>query len=334
MDDILEQQTVPEYNTRAVENLTGVPADTFRAWERRHGLPQPARTPGNHRLYSERDIAIVSWLKQMTDQGVSISHAVSMARRRLEVIDNGERNSVIDVAPPEPYGAPGNNGSGQKTLEQCLLDAFLAFDAQRANQILEEALTIHDVETVCLDILQPALIDVGLKWERGEACMAVEHFATSFCMRKLSGLFNASQPEVGNPTIIMSGVAGEMHEVGLLITALILSRSGFRVVYLGSNLPGCELVEAVRSVRPEAVVFSAPTRTAVETLRETIDNLRAQIDANCDPLIGYGGAIFEHERELRDTVQATYLGKDARHAREQLQGALSARAQEMMLARS
>ena len=77
MDDILEHQTVPEYNTRAVEKLTGIPADTFRAWERRHGLPAPARTAGNHRLYSERDIAIITWLKKMTDQGVSISRAVS-----------------------------------------------------------------------------------------------------------------------------------------------------------------------------------------------------------------------------------------------------------------
>src|SRR5690606_14642062 len=86
VDDLVDHQTVPEYNTRAVEKLTGIPADTFRAWERRHGLPNPARTAGNHRLYSERDIAIVRMLKQMTDDGVSISHAVAIARRRLETV--------------------------------------------------------------------------------------------------------------------------------------------------------------------------------------------------------------------------------------------------------
>ena len=84
VDDLVDHQTVPEYNTRAVEKLTGIPADTFRAWERRHGLPNPARTAGNHRLYSERDIAIVRALKQMTDDGISISHAVAIARRRIE----------------------------------------------------------------------------------------------------------------------------------------------------------------------------------------------------------------------------------------------------------
>jgi hypothetical protein len=35
----------PIYNTQAVVQLTGVPAPTFRAWERRYGVPRPARLP-------------------------------------------------------------------------------------------------------------------------------------------------------------------------------------------------------------------------------------------------------------------------------------------------
>jgi len=49
----------PIYNTRAVAQRTSVPADTFRAWERRYAIPCPDRTSGNQRLYSERDIAII-----------------------------------------------------------------------------------------------------------------------------------------------------------------------------------------------------------------------------------------------------------------------------------
>jgi DNA-binding transcriptional MerR regulator len=61
--------TRPVYNTRAVVLRTGVPADTFRAWERRYGIPSPVRTDGNQRLYSDRDVALIAWLRDQTRTG-------------------------------------------------------------------------------------------------------------------------------------------------------------------------------------------------------------------------------------------------------------------------
>src|SRR3954470_15686551 len=76
--------TAPVFNTKAVARETSVPADTFRAWERRYGMPRPQRTAGGHRLYSERDIAIIRWLRDRTDEGVNISHAVLLLTNTLD----------------------------------------------------------------------------------------------------------------------------------------------------------------------------------------------------------------------------------------------------------
>jgi DNA-binding transcriptional MerR regulator len=46
----------PTYNLKAVVQETGLKPDTLRAWERRYGQPQPQRTLGGHRLYSQQDI--------------------------------------------------------------------------------------------------------------------------------------------------------------------------------------------------------------------------------------------------------------------------------------
>jgi methanogenic corrinoid protein MtbC1 len=314
VDDLVDYQTVPEYNTRAVENLTGIPADTFRAWERRHGLPNPARTAGNHRLYSERDIAIVRMLKQMTDDGIGISHAVAIARRRLDAI-------LASGLSPETHTDSDCLGD----LQHRLIHAFTHFSASDANRTMEEALALFGPETVALDIVQPALIEMGCRWERGEICVAMEHFATSWCMHKLAALFNASQPERGRPTVIASCVEGEMHEIGLMITAVVLSRAGFRVVYLGANMPGAELIEAVHRVEPDAVVLSAPTETSVVPLREAIATVRSSRLDSCGLLIAYGGRVFEDAADLRDGIGALYLGADAREARELLRQALEPR---------
>jgi methanogenic corrinoid protein MtbC1 len=309
VEDLVDHQTVPEYNTRAVEKLTGIPADTFRAWERRHGLPSPARTAGNHRLYSERDIAIVRALKQMTDDGIAISRAVAIARRKLE-------RGHAEESPA--YDRPESGCLGD--LQNRLVTAFIRFSTSQANATMEEALALFGPETVALDIVQPALIEMGRRWERGDVCVAMEHFATAWSMHRLAALFNASQPERGRPTVLASCVEGEMHEIGLMVTALILSRAGFRVVYLGANMPGTELIEAVSRVDPDVVVLSAPTELAVEPLRDAIAAIR---DSHHRLTIGYGGWVFEASETLRDTIDALYLGRDAREARDRLREAIA-----------
>lgn len=74
------------YNTKAVVQQTGVPAPTLRAWERRYALLSPVRAENTYRLYSERDIALVRWLKNRVESGISISHAVELYRHRSQLL--------------------------------------------------------------------------------------------------------------------------------------------------------------------------------------------------------------------------------------------------------
>src|SRR5271165_2553553 len=74
----------PVYNMKAVTQRTGIPAATLRAWERRYHALAPCRTDGNYRLYSERDIATLRWLKFQLDAGLSISRAVVLLERMRE----------------------------------------------------------------------------------------------------------------------------------------------------------------------------------------------------------------------------------------------------------
>ena len=75
-------QQEPTFNLKVVVQETGLKPDTLRAWERRYGLPQPHRTPGGHRLYSQRDIDTLKWLVARQNEGMSISRAVKLSPRR------------------------------------------------------------------------------------------------------------------------------------------------------------------------------------------------------------------------------------------------------------
>lgn len=70
----------PIFNTKSVAQQTGVAAPTLRAWERRYTMLAPERAENTYRLYSERDIATIRWLKERVDGGMSISQATTLLR--------------------------------------------------------------------------------------------------------------------------------------------------------------------------------------------------------------------------------------------------------------
>src|SRR5579859_4212533 len=71
---------MPLFNTKAVVHHTGVPAPTLRAWERRYGILSPRRGENDYRLYSERDMMMVNWLRERVENGMTISQAIALLR--------------------------------------------------------------------------------------------------------------------------------------------------------------------------------------------------------------------------------------------------------------
>ena len=74
----------PIFNTKAVVQQTGIPGPTLRAWERRYDILSPERANNDYRLYSERDIATIRWLKERVDEGMAIKQAIALFRHMKE----------------------------------------------------------------------------------------------------------------------------------------------------------------------------------------------------------------------------------------------------------
>lgn len=70
-----------ELSTAQLAERTGVPAGTLRMWESRHGFPAPARLPGGHRRYRERDVEHVRSVARLREQGLSMPAAIAQVLR-------------------------------------------------------------------------------------------------------------------------------------------------------------------------------------------------------------------------------------------------------------
>ncbi len=62
--------SMPKYTIGVVSQLLGLPPQVLRRYEEA-GLLEPARQGGKHRLYSDKDIAILEEIAELSEQGVN-----------------------------------------------------------------------------------------------------------------------------------------------------------------------------------------------------------------------------------------------------------------------
>jgi hypothetical protein len=72
--------------------LLNVSPNTLRAWERRFRLPNPQRSRGRHRLYTQGEVAA---LRDSLQEGLSSSSAVSRAREGLAADTNSLVGALV-----------------------------------------------------------------------------------------------------------------------------------------------------------------------------------------------------------------------------------------------
>lgn len=294
--------TTPTYNLKAVINETGIAADTLRAWERRYGLPMPDRTPGGHRLYSKRDIEIIKWLMAKQEEGLSISRAVDLWN---ELTDSGQDplpDPALETIPALQVATAPN--ANLDVIRKQWLDACLVFDENTAEQVLNQAFATHPVETVCVEVLQRGLNELGEMWYTAKVTVQQEHFASALAQRRLDALIAAAPPPTRPYTTLVGCTAGEQHVFVPLLLSLLLRRRGLKVVYLGANVPVQRFNETLLSVKPHLVILSAQLLQTANGLRETA----AYLNAN-GGRVAYGGRIFNQHPELRQHIPAYFLGE-------------------------
>ena len=274
----------PKYKIGAVTRLTGLSADVVRVWERRYGAIRPLRSQGGSRLYSDADISRLRRLRQAIEKGHSISQVANLPDAELEQLI-GESKQRADAT--DPYGS----------VRDRFLEAIARMDVVGADAELSRAATLFPARLLVKKIISPILIEIGERWSHKELGVAHEHVASNLVRGLLSSLLRLYPPNEHAESIVLATPSGERHEFGLLLAALVAATRGWRVIYLGADLPSAETAHALRLAGSRYLALSLAT-THDSQIKRDIEELAGLLPPGTR--VWVGGAEAPTYREVFD----------------------------------
>lgn len=178
-------------------------------------------------------------------------------------------------------------------LAATYLLALLEGDRRRASRtVLDAVERPENVRDIYLHVLTPAQAELGRMWMTGEINVAEEHFAshtTKMVMAQL--LSRAVFPPHNGKTVLAAAVAGNQHDIGLCVVSDFFDMAGWRTIQLGADVPIHDLAQAVECFDTDLVALSASLGIQLETLRSTIQAIRAGQRGDIVKIL-VGGRVF------------------------------------------
>ena len=150
---------------------------------------------------------------------------------------------------------------------------------KKIEEVVNEALAGGASAQDVLDSMMGAMDEVGAKFQKNEIYVP-EMLVAAKTMQRGVGVL---KPLLGGDAVgkygkfIIGTVAGDLHDIGKNLVAMMIEAAGFEVIDLGIDVPAEKFVETVKA-NPDCKVVgvSALLTTTMEAMRVTV---KALIDA-------------------------------------------------------
>jgi len=287
----MHESTEPRHPIRVVAQRTGLSTPVLRAWERRYGVVAPHRSDGGQRLYSDADIRRLQLLATAVDGGRSIGLVAELELPQLEALIDEDRET-----PVHPMGD------------------FIAPDVERVKIALDhiEQMRTDDLEQFMMrcavelrphelveGLMVPLLQEIGRGWQAGRLGPSTEHIASVAIRRFLEWMSSTNQKDAAAPLALTGTPAGQRHEFGALLAGVVAAYEGWRVRFLGPDLPAAEIARAADKLGARMVALSAVHPRLDATGVQEVVEIRRRLPPSVKVVIGGAGADAhrDHWRE-------------------------------------
>jgi DNA-binding transcriptional MerR regulator/methylmalonyl-CoA mutase cobalamin-binding subunit len=248
-----------------VSRRTGIAVDTLRVWERRYAVVRPVRSDRG-RLYSDGDIHRLQLLAAAVAEGYGIGRVARLADDDLQRLSGS----------PEPARSEVQDERWAGDESDRIVRALRSYDTARVEQDLYQLSRAMTPRAFVHGVMRPLLTRIGREWQSGRITVAQEHLLSA-SLRSLLGHSARRSPGPSASRLLFATPSGERHEFGILGAAILAAGAGCDVIYLGSDLPAADIIDAAIRSHADTVVlgliYEDAMRTALADVRRIADRL-------------------------------------------------------------
>lgn len=238
-----EPSTEVHVTVAALARRIGVAPATLRTWDRRYGLGPTAHSEGEHRRYSEADVARLVLMRKLIVAGASPAEAAAQAiafkgkrsKRSLPVLESVDENVLVDQL-----------HRAAKSLDRELLEAGLG-----------NHLNNNTIERTWDDVMCPLLRMVGEEWSQTGIGIEVEHLISDLIIRLLNSKISHDEKPINSRPVLIASIGEETHSLAITVLAAALAERRINFQFLGARTPQSALNDVVRRTAPPAIFMWA-----------------------------------------------------------------------------
>jgi len=223
------------FSIKDLEQLSGIKAHTIRIWEQRYSFIKPSRTDTNIRFYSNEELKIILNTSLLNKYGYKVSRIDKMSE--LEI-----KEKLLTLT---------NNEAQKERVVNELIQSMIELDIDVFEKVLEKYILSNGIEKTIIEIVFSFLEKVGILWQTNHVNPAQEHLVSNIIRQKLIvGIEKISVNNYETKSVLMFLPEGEYHELCLLFMHYLLKQKGFKILYLGSNIPLKDVLYVVNAKKP------------------------------------------------------------------------------------
>ncbi|HQL92441.1 MAG TPA: MerR family transcriptional regulator [Anaerolineaceae bacterium] len=301
MTSIRDFPTAPLYTIKVVQNRTGIKPVTLRAWERRYELLEPTRLKNGYRLYSERDVQLLLWVKSRLEAGMSISSVVQQFNAMRAKDSWPESIEKLEMEQPrEKSPIPARD------YAELLLASMISHNEARMQSLVGDFRRYFDLITIFEEILQPSLALLEHTWFRGDIPLATVHVITQLVKSRLFNVMTAIPVTRENALTLIGSGPGETKELDVLMLTVLMREAGVFVEYLGPDLLTEDILDYSLIAKPKFICLYIGEEATAYLMRGFASKL-AKIPSK--PKLLYMGKYLDDNPAEREQLGGIYLGR-------------------------
>ena len=319
---------------RVVTRRTGLSADLLRAWERRYEVVKPSRSESGRRLYSDADIERLGLLYRATLAGRNIGQVAELSNEALTALVRQDAEADAEEAQRPGKTARQSESMAPHSTAEYLAECVRAverLDAPGLDAILRLAAVALPAAAFLDGLVIRLLERVGTRWREGTLRPVYGHLASAALRRALDQMIESASSPLATENLVVATPAGQVHEFGALVVAATAAAEGWRVTYLGADLPAEDIAEAAARTGARATALSVVFPAGDPALAAEFRRLRTVLPKGVALMVGgaaasaYGAVLDEigaiRLNDLEDLrAQLRTLRGNQRHKKSNRQG--------------